>query len=144
MYYAWYEFYPKPSFLINGLTVHPGDHITAEARSSGRSFVVTITDTATGSSFTKSARVNSAQRSSAEWIAEAPSSGGVLPLANFGTVSFSSCDATISGITGAIGSFGANVHEITMVTSGGATKASPSALSGSGDSFTVRWVSSGP
>ncbi len=144
VYYAWYEFYPKPSFLINGLTVHPGDHMTAEASSSGRSFVVTITDTTTGASFTKSARVNSAQRSSAEWIAEAPSSGGVLPLANFGTVSFSSCDATISGTTGTIGSFGSNVHQITMVTSGGATKASPSALSGSGDSFSVRWVSSGP
>jgi hypothetical protein len=42
-YYAWYEFYPHPSFLISGLTIHPGDHITAQANFNGKSFVVTIT-----------------------------------------------------------------------------------------------------
>src|SRR6266852_7946500 len=31
-YYAWYEFYPHPSFLINGLTIRPGDVIEAEVR----------------------------------------------------------------------------------------------------------------
>ncbi len=143
-YYAWYEFYPHPSFIISGLTVRPGDSMSAQAKFSGRTFTVTITDTSTGVSFSKSAKVNSAQRTSAEWIAEAPSSGGVLPLANFGKVTFSSCDATINGTTGTISSFGSNVHQITMVTSGGATKASPSALSGSGDGFSVTWVSSGP
>src|SRR6266852_9847638 len=29
-YYAWYEFYPKPSFIASGITVHPGDVIKAE------------------------------------------------------------------------------------------------------------------
>src|SRR6266540_1129971 len=148
-YYAWYEFYPHPSFIFSGLTIHPGDKMLAEAQFSGRSFPVTITDTTTGASASKSARVNSAQRSSAEWIAEAPSSsGGVLPLANFGTVYFgtdntgiaSTCFATVSGVTGAIGSF-ANVHQITMVTGSGATKASPSALSSDKTSFSVKWVS---
>jgi hypothetical protein len=153
-YYAWYEFYPHPAFIFSGLTIHPGDKISADAHFSGRSFTVTITDTTTGQSASKSSRVNSAQRSSAEWIAEAPSSsGGILPLANFGTVSLGTDNtgiastnfATINGATGAIGSFGsANIHQITMVTSGGATKASPSALSADGTSFTVRWVSSGP
>ncbi len=144
-YYAWFEFFPHASVLINGLTIHPGDKMSADAHFSGRSFTVSITDTTTGGTFSTSSSVKRAQRSSAEWIAEAPSSsGGILPLADFGTVSFSSSDATISGTTGTIGSFGANVHQITMVTSGGATKASPSALSGSGDSFSVRWVSSGP
>src|SRR3989449_6264263 len=144
-YYAWYEFHPPPSFLISGMTITPGDHITAQASFSGRSFTVTITDTTTGASFSTSAKVRSAQRSSAEWIAEAPSSsGGILPLANFGTVSFSSCTATISGTTGTIGSFGAAVQQITMVTSSGTVKAQPSALSGSGDSFSVTWKSSGP
>ena len=153
-YYAWYEFYPHPSFIFSSLTVHPGDKISAEAHFSGRTFTVTITDTTTGASASKSAHVNSAQRSSAEWIAEAPSSsGGVLPLADFGTASFGTDNtgiastnfATINGATGPIGSFGtANIHQITMVTSGGATKASPSALSADGTSFTVKWVSSGP
>ncbi len=145
-YYAWYEFYPHPAFLINGLTITPGDHITAEASFSGRSFTVTITDTTTGHSFSTSARVHSAQRSSAEWIAEAPSSsGGILPLADFGTVSFSACTAMVSGTSGTIGSFGSSVQVITMVSNSGAVKAQPSSLSGSGgDSFSVTWKSSGP
>src|SRR5881396_1565935 len=126
-YYAWYEFYPHPAFLINGLTI-------------------TITDTTTSKSFSTSAKVHSAQRSSAEWIAEAPSSsGGILPLADFGTVSFSACTAMVSGTSGTIGSFGSSVQVITMVSNSGAVKAQPSSLSGSGgDSFSVTWKSSGP
>ncbi len=152
-YYAWYEFYPHPSFLINSMTVHPGDRISADASFNGKSFVVTITDTTTSQTFSTSARVRGAQRSSAEWIAEAPSSsGGILPLANFGTVAFgtdntgvaNTCDATINGVTGAMGSFGSSVQQISMVTNSGAVKASPSNLSSDGTSFTVTWKSAGP
>lgn len=151
-YYAWYEFYPHPSKLISGLAVHPGDVISAEVVYSG-SFTVAIRDVTTGASFSASAHVKSAQRSSAEWIAEAPSSsGGILPLADFGTVSFgadttgvaSTCTATVGGVSGAIGSFGSSVQSITMVTSSGAVKASPSSLSSDGTSFSVTWKSSGP
>jgi hypothetical protein len=68
-------------------------------------------------------------------IAEAPSSsGGVLPLANFGTVSFSSCTANGA----AIGS-NPNPDAITMVTSGGTVKAQPSGLGAGGASFSVAW-----
>lgn len=152
-YYAWYEFYPHPSKVISGLPVHPGDVISAEVAYNGGRFTVTIADTTTGASFSASARVNSAQRSSAEWIAEAPSSsGGILPLADFGTVSFgtdttgvaSTCTATIGGVSGTIGSFGTSVQSITMVTSSNAVKASTSAVSSDGTSFAVTWVSSGP
>ncbi len=153
-YYAWYEFFPHPSFLINGISVHPGDVISAEAHASGNGkFTVSITDTTTKQSFSTSSTVHRAQQSSAEWIAEAPSSsGGILPLANFGTVNFgldhtsvsSTCFATINGSTAAFGTFGTNVQKITMVTSGGATKASPSNPSTDSTSFSVSWVSSGP
>ena len=152
-YYAWYEFYPKPSFSFSALTVRPGDKIFAEVTHSGNSFTVTITDLTTGHSASKTAKVNGAKASSAEWITEAPSgSGGILPLANFGTISWGTDYtakagtnyATVSGVTGPIGSFGPNVHQITMVTSGGATKAKPSSLSSDGTSFTVGWVSAGP
>src|SRR5256885_11903417 len=48
-------------------------------------------NTSSGHTFSTSAKVHSAQRSSADWIAEAPSSsGGILPLADFVTVSLSS------------------------------------------------------
>ncbi len=144
-YYAWYEFYPHPSFLIGGMTITPGDTITAQASFNGKSFTVTISDTHTGASFSTSARVSRAQRSSAEWIAEAPSSsGGILPLADFGTVNFSSCTATVGTASGSIGSFGSFVQVITMVTSSGTIKAQPSALSSSGSGFSVTWKSSGP
>jgi hypothetical protein len=145
-YYAWYEFYPKPSFIINPVVVHAGDRITAEVRYMGGKFYTRITDATTGTSYTASARVK-AQRSSAEWIAEAPSSsGGVLPLANFGTANFgtSAADtATINGVTGAIGTF-SQVFQITMVTTGGTVKAQPSALGSDNSSFSVTWSSSGP
>jgi hypothetical protein len=90
-YYAWYEFYPNPSFEISGLTITPGDHMTAEVTYSGTEFTVTIKDDTTGKAFRKSSTVSGAQRSSAEWIAEAPcctARGGILPLSDFGTVLF--------------------------------------------------------
>jgi hypothetical protein len=154
VYYAWYEFYPKGSHLIRGLTVSVGDTISAEVSYQNGKFIATLSDVTTGHSFSTTAKVASAQRSSAEWIAEAPYSGGILPLANFGTINFgydttsvlSSNDATISGTSGAIGSFSSSsVQAITMVNQAGTQdKADPSALSSDGTSFSVTWVSAGP
>lgn len=150
-YYAWYEFYPKPSHVIGALTVAAGDTIVATVTYASSTFTTKITDSTTGKSSTASDKV-AAARTSAEWIAEAPSSfTGVLPLADFGTVQFGldytavggSDNATVSGTNGAIGSFG-HVSSITMVSSGGKTKAVPSALSVDKTSFTVAWKSAGP
>jgi hypothetical protein len=142
VYYAWYEFYPKPAFLIKSVPINPGDVISAEAQYTRNKFTVTITDTTTGKAFSTTAKVQSAQRTSAEWIAEAPWSGGVLPLANFGTVYFSGCYATINGATGSISSFSHDA--ITMTTSSGIIKAQPSTLDSTGTSFSVTWKSAGP
>ncbi len=153
VYYAWYEFYPNPSYEITSLTIKPGDQISAEVSYSGGEFTVTITDKTSGKSFSTSAAVASAERTSAEWITEAPSSCTrrgceVLPLADFGTVDFGedytgingTCYATVSGTTAAIGSFGANVSEIIMVSSSGAEEAVPSGFSAAdGSSFSVTW-----
>ena len=151
-YYAWYEFFPHPSFVISSLSISPGDVMFAEVKHTSTGFHLTLTDVTTGHTFTKSSTVKAA-RSSAEWIAEAPSSiGGVLPLADFGSVSFgmdytnvtSTCVATISGTTGAIGSF-AHVDSITMINNAGTMdKATPSSLTSDNSSFTVSWVSTGP
>lgn len=148
-YYAWYEFYPGPLTTITSIPVSPGNSISAGVSYSGGTFTVTITDVTTGKTFSTSQRVGSAQRSSAEWIAEAPSSGStILPLANFGTSYFgvdntgvtSTNYATIGGVSGPISSFGSSVQEMTMVTSSGALEAQPSALSADGTSFSVAWV----
>jgi hypothetical protein len=139
VYYAWYEFYPQPSYLIKSVPIKAGDMISAEVIGSGTRFRVTITDVTTGKSFSIKATVQAAKKSSAEWIAEAPSStSGVLPLANFGTVTFSGCQATINGNTGPINYDSWQYDAITM-SSSGTTKASPSALSTGGSSFSVTW-----
>ncbi|HZW92377.1 MAG TPA: G1 family glutamic endopeptidase [Candidatus Eremiobacteraceae bacterium] len=152
-YYAWYEFYPNPSFLISSVPMSPGNKVSAAVTYNGTEFTITITNETTGKSFSKSSRVRGAKRSSAEWIAEAPcctNAGGILPLADFGIVDFgqdytdisSTNDATDSSITGPIGSFGNAVNEAIMVNgSTGADEAVPSSLTTDGSSFTVTWDS---
>jgi len=149
VYYAWFEFYPHLAYLVNSVAVHPGDQISAEVSAGAKgNFTVSMTNLTTAQSFSTTTKVPSADQSSAEWIAEAPYSGGVLPLADFGSVTFGNSKlpntATIGGTTASIGSFpSASVDKITMVTSTGAIKALPSALSKQGSSFSIAWVSSG-
>jgi hypothetical protein len=151
VYYAWFEFYPHPAFTVNSVTIQPGDVVAAEVNYSGGRFTVSLTNVTTGQTFSTSAKMNNAKRLSAEWIAEAPSGGGVLPLANFGTVSFGqkytpvpgTCFATVRGSNGSIGSFSGNTVEITMVTKSGTIKAQPTPLSHDGSSFTDSWMGTG-
>jgi len=131
-YYAWYEMYPK--FPVNlSIAVKPGDSMTGSVATDGKGrFTLTIHNNTTGGNFATTQMLKRARLASAEAIAEAPSSsGGVLPLTNSGTVSFSA--VTVNGAP--IGSF--NPDRIDMV-SGGVTKAQTSALSG-GTSFSVAW-----
>jgi hypothetical protein len=136
------------------ITVSPGDEISAEVSYNGSQFTVTITDETTKKSFSKTGTVRGAQRSSAEWIAEAPCctrSGGSLPLSDFGTVRFGvdntgvsgTDDATETSTKGPISAFGSVVEQIVMATSSGADMAVPTALSTDGTSFTIGWVSEG-
>ena len=132
-YYAWYEMYPK--FPVNlGGKVAPGDKLSASVTTNGSgSFTLTITDSTQGWTNTKTARLKSAKLASAEVIAEAPSSsGGVLPLANFGTVSFTG--ATVNGNVLTSGTSG--LDAITMQ-SGSTVKAQPGTISNG--SFSVTW-----
>lgn len=133
-YYTWYEMYPKyPVNFTN--TVRPGDHFSAEVKVNGSGqFVLTISDTTRGWSHSVIQRLKKARLGSAEWITEAPSSSsGVLPLADFGTVSFANCMANSLAISG-----NPNPDAITMAASG-VTKALPSSLSSGGTAFGVTW-----
>lgn len=130
--FAWYEMYPASPVYFNN-TLAAGDRMTAtvSATSSG-AFTLTLTDSTRGWSHTIKQTNASLARSSAEVIAEAPSSStGVLPLANFGTVTFSSSGVN-SGTLGASGP-----TSITMA-GGSTTKASVSGISG-GTSFSSTW-----
>jgi len=131
-YYAWYEMYP--AYPVNfSSPVRPGDHLTSSVSSNGSgSFTLYLADTTRGWSHTVKKTLRSAKRASAEIIAEAPSStGGVLPLADFGSVSFDGTSVNGSPLGGY------SPDRITMAT-GSTTKATTSSLSG-GQNFSVTW-----
>jgi peptidase A4-like protein len=94
-YYAWYEIYPKGSATIP-YSVSPGDHITAAVDYDPQTGVLTLSMD-DGWHFETTQTLKRAQRTSAEWIEEAPFSGGILPLADFGTVDFANCSSTLGG-----------------------------------------------
>jgi hypothetical protein len=118
-YYAWWEMYPNPSVQITSVKISPGDSISANVTYNSGAYTLQITDNTTRQSFTTT-QTATAQRSSAEWIVEAPSSiSSVLPLANFGTATFSGAQATINGTTGAIDNASWQNTSIDMVTNSG-------------------------
>src|ERR1035437_1302541 len=146
-YSAWFEFYPHWPSTINTVEVVPADTISAKVSYGAKGlFTVTLTNVYRKQSFSISTKMPQAKLTSAEWIVEAPWSSGVLPLASFGTASFgqhytfqaATCNATVNGKAGSIGSVSpATVVQIDMVNSSGAVKAKTSALSvPDGSSFT--------
>lgn len=117
-YYAWWEMWSSgdnmPEQQITSMTIQPGDSISASVEyitsgSSEGDFALAIIDNSHPND-QLGGYVNPSQyqsplptETSAEWIVEAPSSsGGILPLANFGSVTFTGAQATISGTTGPI------------------------------------------
>ena len=140
VYYAWYEMYPGPSENYSN-TVRAGDHFTATVTYlSGEKFSLYIADTTRGWSHTTDASLGQTPSlSSAEAIVEAPcctASGGILPLTDFGTMSFTGSTANGSAIGNAGG-----LTEIIMVDNAGRDKDSISALS-SGENFGATWLRS--
>jgi hypothetical protein len=155
-YTAWYEMYPAYPVALS-LKVTPGDSITAKVifdfSSAGNNgttsaFTLALTNNTTGQSFSTNQLMPNAQRTSAEWIEEAPSSNsGVLPLANFGKVSFSQASAQIGSSTGAVDNpdWQNNVNRVNMVNSRSVTDAATSGLTdaktgAAGSSFSVQFM----
>ena len=138
-YYSWWEMYPANSVQTVGTSVRPGDSISASVVRTGTSYNLSLTDsTRPADSFTTTQTCSNCANSSAEWIAEAPSSSrGVLPLANFGTWTESGATDKSGSTSGVISTFPDD--EITMVDSSGLVKAQPGRLNGSGNGFTVTW-----
>jgi hypothetical protein len=145
-YNAWYEMVPLPPVWIpsSRIAISPGDTINAEIwYSPVYGFQLEIWDITSGG-WIDTYQVNTnALRSSAEWVVESPMTFNgktwvPLPLADFGTVTFTACEVTIGGHTSYIGGF--SYDTLTMITTSGIVRASPSALSGyGGSSFTVTW-----
>ncbi|HEY6427490.1 MAG TPA: G1 family glutamic endopeptidase [Acidimicrobiales bacterium] len=147
-YYAWYEMYPNPSVTLpSQYVVNPGDHMTAlvSSNTGGTSFGLAIKDTTAGWMFSTTQTGSGFSRSSAEVIAEAPSSCDLIfcsevPLTDFGTVTYSgSAIADSANKSGTLSSFDAD--QITM-NNNGTVQATPSNLSPDGSAFSVTWDNS--
>jgi hypothetical protein len=91
--------------------VSPGDTMTAEVKYTGNGhFQLTLKDKSVNPNihsdwnFSITRQSTNALRQSAEWIVEAPLTvlHKVLPLANFGGLTFSDAQATLDGHTGTI------------------------------------------
>lgn len=146
---VWYELVPAPSRHIR-MTVRPGDHLSASVTVTGHQVTFRLTDHTRGTSFFKQATTNSIDVTSADWIAEAPSScevGGscrTLPLANFASARFSSASAqTVAGHQGPISDPAWNRTRLVLSQNsafGSLTRTStPSPLRSGGSAFFVRY-----
>jgi Peptidase A4 family len=139
--YSWWEMYPTNDIQVVGESVAQGDSISASVVRSGDSYTLSVTDsTHSANSFTTTQSCSGCANSSAEWIAEAPcctSSGGILPLADFGTWSESGATVTEGSTSGVISSF--TDDELTMIDNSGRVKAQPGSLNSSGNGFSVTW-----
>jgi hypothetical protein len=155
---VWYELVPAPSHTIR-MKVNPGDTISAAVKVIDRTVTVSLHDLTRDKSFTRTVTVPKVDVSSADWIVEAPSEcrGSsfcrVLPLANFGSATFTAARAvSTTGNTGSISNSRWGTTEITLAGSAhhfvdnrnGAigAQASVSSLSANGSSFTVTYASS--
>jgi len=140
-YYAWWEMYPNPSNPISGFAVRPGDSITAEVSRLAAVYTLKLKNTTTGQTFSTT-QTATAANSSAEWVAEAPSQCiivfcRVLPLANYGTMTFTGASAT-SGTAKPISGYTNDSITMTDMT-GTTTRATVSALTPDGTSFSDTW-----
>jgi hypothetical protein len=136
VYYSWYEMYP--AFPVNfSNTVRPGDKFFGSVTfNGGSSYTLVLQDITQGWKHTVNKSLSGAANSSAEAIAEAPcctASGGILPLANFGTVNFSNAKANGSAIGNS------SPVQIDMIDNSGRLKDQTSSLSGGG-SFSDTWL----
>jgi hypothetical protein len=106
VYYMWYELVPDPPVNVK-LKIRPGDTITASVNVTGNTVWLQLKNRTTQTTFNKRVTLESPDLSSAEWIAEAPSSCSrfscrPVPLANFGSVTFSRLAAIGNGHPGTL------------------------------------------
>ncbi len=132
---AFYELLPDVSQTIP-VTVSQGDSVTVTlTQTSPNQWQIAFKDNTNGNTYSTTASYSSSL-SSAEWIEEAPSTGrGILPLDNFGSISFTNGSTTQNGSPVTLTQ--SNVHPITMINGQGQTLATPSSLTSDGTSFSV-------
>lgn len=140
-YYAWFEMYPAALVVLPPASypVYPGDAISAAVSVYGSGYLLVLVDSGRWTYATVQTPSAHPQDTSAEWIAEAPtscrgSSCKIVPLADFGSLVFTGAKANGLPISSASNS------QITMGNkSGKRVKARTSALLFGGTAFSVVW-----
>ena len=132
-YDAWWEILPAPETVITGMTVRPGDSMSATiTKVSGTTWNIRLTDNSTGVTF-NSNKAYSGAGTSAEWIEEATEVNGRIGTPpRFTTFTFNSL--TANGVNPNL----TTAQEILLV-QGSTTYSTPSAPVG-GNSFSVRYT----
>jgi hypothetical protein len=151
-YASWYELLPAAPIAL-ALSIHPGDRVSASVTAKGRVVTLRLRDLTSSARFSTTKRPARIDRSSAEWIVEAPSecsssgSCSTLALSDFGAVPFAAASATMSGHTGALSDplWSLTALELRqsgaprVQASGMQVLATPTAPSQSDGSFAVGW-----
>ncbi|KAI0656093.1 acid proteinase [Cubamyces menziesii] len=99
---AWYEWFPAAAFDFSGFAVHAGDSITATVTATSKTGgTATLINHTTGKQVSHSfSGQPSLCQENAEWIVEDfEEGGGLVPLSNFGTVTFTGASAGTSSGT---------------------------------------------
>ncbi|TME38795.1 MAG: hypothetical protein E6I57_08630, partial [Chloroflexi bacterium] len=134
-YQAWIEMLPGSSRPVP-LSVTGGDSVTVAITQTGASdWSIAMKNNTTGERYTTTVKYVSSN-SSAEWVQEAPSVGrGLVPLDNFGTLTFTSASAVRDGAKMDVRALDA--HAITMINGARQAIATPSVIGADGASFSV-------
>jgi hypothetical protein len=119
IYKVWYELLPAAPVNLT-MKTRPGDEMSASVTVKGHDVTLRIRDLTSGARLTITRRAHDIDRSTAEWIVEAPSicpssnTCEPLTLTDFGDVLFSSATATADAHTGTITDPGWSATELEL------------------------------
>jgi hypothetical protein len=143
--FAWEEVLPaEPKSVVLPLVVRPGDRIRVRVLyDTDDRFHMRIENVTRKTSHSVTKAVKGAPRQTAEWVVEAVSKGcpkacKVQPLADFGQIDMSRCEATIGSERGPIDDRAWTTGQLTMRSS--VVLALTSAVDDTGLRFGVTWV----
>jgi hypothetical protein len=139
-YSAWYEILPDQAIRIEEMTISPGDLITASielVNQQTNEWRIEIIDITKNQEFSINLNYNSSKLT-AEWIVERPTvNNQISSLANFGTINFTECYATINEKTAAMGDYPHS--QVTMTNDLSLQLASVSSINQNKTSFIIQY-----
>jgi hypothetical protein len=144
-YLTWWETFPTNNIQFVGMTVKPGDNISASVVRTGTKYTFKVTDSTTSGNnvlATATCAASICKNQSAEWIAEAPSAnGGEVPLPKFTpwpALNIRACNPTNCDPPCAFGPDPCDA--ITMNNSNPHNEAKPGPLNSAHNSFVDKWL----